>query len=289
MSDTEDRGSDAADDDPLAGAAVGDSGTDDLMRILAVTAEAFAHLGTGASADGRAIYEPAAASERLAEMVREFIPSQVDPRIWAEWLERGGRIEEQIPKSPAAGGTSNQARGELARMKGREIRRLDAEIAKAEARVAELRGRREVQVAVQKTWLQHLFFRKLKEALRPVFAMGPAWVLMRSLAAYPATEQFVALHGDKAAEPLIEIEGDLYGSGIDPQLVICRTLQGLAGDGRLEAELFAAIYEVCKRHAKRAEASARGRRLSNKEFYDAPDDRKERLRNLGELREPNGD
>jgi hypothetical protein len=166
-------------------------------------------------------------------------------------------------------------------MQSRAIQGIDAQIEKAEARLAELKARRKLEVAVQKTWLQHLFYAKLARVLRPVFAMGPAWVLMRALAVpYPVTEEFATKHGEDAVMPLVHLEDDLMYSRVDPRSLIVRTLQGLAGDALLESELFVAIYQVCKGHSERAEAKIRGRGVSNKEFADDPADRPERLRNL---------
>lgn len=271
------------------------SGIDGLIALIAKRAASLLVREGGVSDDGLSLGEEILSVEDLAERLALLVPSEVNVDHWERWLSGEAKLDDdRAGRKPARPSTSGRSNLDLALEKGQSMRRCDAEIAALEEKLATARYRRSAFAASEKAWLEIVFLDKVARLLKPMFAMGPAWVLMRAIAfPWPLTADMWRQHGEEVMRDVGQLDTELIerdliappgapDTGYRPRDVILKTLHGLAGDVQLEGELMVAIYRVCERHQARAAERMRGVPRDYTVPRDGGSDRAERLRTLNE-------
>jgi hypothetical protein len=206
----------------------------------------------------------------LFAMLLDLVPSEVDADVWLGWLDGGVAVPHAAKPTDPDAGRKTSARGaqvSAARKKDeaqRQVAIAEAKLAEAQAVLAEAE---EAVRATDRHLRQVVAYRMLADVSRltaGVFAMGPAWTLMRSISGYirPVPGHFEEL--DPEARAKID---DLVASGKADSAEMLDLLDLYAGDVLLELRLRAAMLSVIRRHhepvAKELEERARsGTRLS---------------------------
>jgi hypothetical protein len=133
-----------------------------------------------------------AAREKLSiDLLTSLAPEAADPELWLEWLEGGQSPSENLNVKPFTKGETGS---------GRKIKSALTHVEKAEEQVAEKREELQKAVAEAKRLEEELrsaqltaslardqargavtwaLFRQVASSAATVFAMGPAWSLMR--------------------------------------------------------------------------------------------------------------
>lgn len=220
--------------------------------------------------------------ERLVqELLAELVPAHVDHAQWQEWFEGGappvrgldaGRptmeLQDDTGRVRSARGAYLAAESERDQLRQRvenaraKLANLEAEFSAAEAKVQEAEG-------WLRTGVVWLLMREISRQTAGVFAMGPAWSLMRIVSGYiqsdPSFENDPGLDPDQLARRKERRPRET--------LEILRALDEFSGDERFELNVHNAIYSAAIKHRKlmdeqRAEAVAQGRPVpSAKRFH----------------------
>jgi hypothetical protein len=203
--------------------------------------------------------------EFLREFVTVMMPDRVNPVIWARWLTGGATpFDRSKLTSPAPSGVAigraveRQSKSVARHVTG--VQNAERGVAAAERRLEE--ARRELAIARSKdaAFIEYVVGEHLMSILAPMFAMGPAWTVMRAVSGHvpaSAVAEEVSLIRDpkrrKEAEQAIRLER---------QEVTERILDVLdlwAGDYEFEHELREAIVGVVDRYSKRDRPQAQRR------------------------------
>lgn len=130
--------------------------------------------------------EAGARQDLLHDLVDSICPEKVNPKIWQDWLA-GGKSpfgNGKLAKTGTAAEKPNltMSRGTTrVRAQEKKIDRLKAELAAEESRL-------DYFEAIEKAALHWHVTDQLLSIIAPVFAMGPAWTVMRALSAHPPEE-----------------------------------------------------------------------------------------------------
>ena len=118
----------------------------------------------------------------LEQLVKELAPREVSPEMWREWLLGGQspfgsrRLKKPVKLQHGAGKAI--ARGPKSLKPHRErVEKARAELAHAEEKLA-------YHEALDKSLMEVSVYDHLVKLLGPIFAMGPAWTIMRALSGH---------------------------------------------------------------------------------------------------------
>jgi hypothetical protein len=134
-----------------------------------------------------------------------------------------------------------------------------------------------------------MLLRRLADAIAPIFAMGPAWTVLRAIA-FPSDvpEALIEEKGEayfREFQALRAGLGDKFG---DSKAIIMRTLAAMAGDPGFESELHASLRRLAEKYKGVVERRAYGRLKSNMNGVEAREDDEAKLRELTAAPLPNG-
>lgn len=123
-----------------------------------------------------------ARGEFLEQLVRELAPREVSPAMWREWLLGGEspfnsrRLKKPVRLPHGLG--KELARGPKSLKQHRDrVEKARAELSYAEHTLA-------YHEALDKSLMEVSVHDHLVKLLRPIFAMGPAWTIMRALSGH---------------------------------------------------------------------------------------------------------
>ena len=165
----------------------------------------------------------------LEQLVTELAPQEVSPAMWRKWLLGGEtpfhsrRLKKPVKLQHGAGKAI--ARGPKSLKPHRErVEKARAELAYAEEMLA-------YHEALDKSLMEVSVYDHLIKLLGPIFAMGPAWTIMRALSGHASdklvdemtclvdgkaqeleAKKFRAAYAEETAEMLIGLD---YFSGIE--------------------------------------------------------------------------
>lgn len=195
----------------------------------------------------------------LAEMVQEVLPPEVSPAIWLRWKEGGESpftekgIRKPVREKQGAGKSLTRGADSLSKYRYR-VEKAKEELAFAEEALA-------YQEAMDKSILDWTITDHFIRVLEPVFAMGPAWTVMRILSGNVSDEE--------AARETVMFEGSTKEKAIaqlkqrrkaESKLTL-ETLDLWSGDEEFEEAMRLAIDEVVQAYApRRMERIESGRR-----------------------------
>ena len=247
------------------------SAKDQERRILAQVMDMVARIATdsdGEKSNGtRALdqlHKDADREAYLRDMVLEFRPREHDPELWLRWLAGGADPFSKKTIAKPAFGQQNSGR-ELTRTSKRiEAKKHKVEAARAALKAAEAELKRDIEYeAAIVTWA---IMNTITSLVSPIFAMGPAWTLMRVVSAYIDPEEM-----DDALELETDpkIRAEMAKQFGEKRAAVSRQIHDAldlwSGDWKFENELRKAIVAVIKRYEPRAdEARARGNKVRSK-------------------------
>lgn len=196
----------------------------------------------------------------LAEMVQEVLPPEVSPAIWLRWKEGGESpftekgIRKPVREKQGAGKSLTRGADSLSKYRYR-VEKAKEELAFAEEALA-------YQEAMDKSILDWTITDHFIRVLEPVFAMGPAWTVMRILSGHVSDElaarettMFKGPTKEKAIAKLRERRKEASKLALE-------TLDLWSGDLEFEESMRMAIEEVVHDYsARRMERIASGRRM----------------------------
>jgi hypothetical protein len=196
----------------------------------------------------------------LRDFVSALSPGEVNPELWSRWMA-GGEEPFQPPKIKRVRGKELNSGRTLERSSSRVIS-AEAAMEKAERELADRRAEFEQALAFDKAVVQFCVSEHLASIIAPIFAMGPAWTIMRVLSAYVGPAE-MAEETAMASTPKrkAEIEMQVRDERRKESEKALRVLDQWGADGEFEGDLRTAIMRVVDLYAERDEdAAARGLR-----------------------------
>lgn len=197
----------------------------------------------------------------LRDLVLQICPSEHDPELWLRWLAGGADpfSKKAVTKPPFRQQNSGR---ELSRTSKRiETRRRKVEQARAALQAAEADLERGIEYeSAIVTWA---IMNTITSLVSPIFAMGPAWALMRVISPHVEDEEMqeeliLETHPkdrERTEKAVREERGELSRR-------IHETLDLWCGDMQFEIDLREAITTVVKVYEPRKnEARSRGRKV----------------------------
>lgn len=216
-----------------------------------------------------AVRDPEDRAKILEQLVLEVCPSGVDQAAWRTWLNGGKSPFENKPRKPAPGKerpaqtlvrSSNAVSSQMKR-----VDRAKADLEEAERQLAFVK-------AYENAAVHWYVVDQLLDIMRPSFAMGPAWTIMRALSSYVSDEQ-----ADRATPSFIGDEKPIGMAKyreirLNETREILNALDWFSAYKPFEDELRDAILKVVREFDhRRSEAAADGRRpRSEKTMKEQP-------------------
>ena len=201
-------------------------------------------------------------SELLEQLILEVAPNGVDPDLWIQWL-RGGKHGFPTKLKKVGPGEERPAQTLIrtpprVRTQQKKVDRLRSELEEEERQLNYLRAHQNAAVH----W--HVVD-QLVAIMAPMFAMGPAWTLMRSVTGHMSDEEADrltrVLTGKEKAEAIVEYRRKHQ----DESDEILEALDLFSGHEGFERALRIAIKKVIKDHDSKREAWIQsGRRRRSK-------------------------
>lgn len=196
----------------------------------------------------------------LRDLVSALSPGEVNPDLWSRWMA-GGEEPFQAPKLKRVRGKELNSGRTMERSSSRVLA-AEAAMEKAEQDLAARKAEFEQALAFDRAVVQFCVSEHLASIIAPIFAMGPAWTIMRVLSAYVGPVE-MAEETAMASTPKrkAEIETQVREERRKDSEKALRVLDQWGSDGEFEGELRMAIMRVVEAYAERDEdAAARGLR-----------------------------
>ena len=202
----------------------------------------------------------AAREAMLSDLVAGMCPPGINPQFWLQWM-KGGEEPYEAPnlRRPR---TSDK---NIGRAVDRSNRRVDLGVERVEkARTALALAERDLEAtrAFDAALVQWAVSDHLASVMAPMFAMGPAWVIMRVLSGYVGVAEMTEETAlASSAKQTAEIEGRVRADRKASSRTALDVLDLWAGDVGFERDLRLAVMGVVERYEKReADAERAGRR-----------------------------
>lgn len=219
-------------------------------------AQLFATLATDASyapAEVERIapyFERATRDSHLLQLLCDLVPNSVDAGQWLEWLEGGpppADCSVQNPdagRKPAARGAWHSAR-EKRRGAQRRVEQIQEQLAAAQEELAAAKLREAETDHHLRVTVVAMILRTINRTVSSVFAMGPAWTLMRAASGYLQSDP-----GFEAGLDDTNLERVASRRQSRPQesMELMDLLDRYCGDERLELNLHRAILTTLRDH-----------------------------------------
>lgn len=204
------------------------------------------------------------------ELLRDFtlgiIPSEVNPLLWERWLQGGeAPFSKRNLTSPRVGSMGIK-RG-LERVSAGVVRARST-VSSAEEGVAEAVEKLEhakselaMEEAMEAAFVEYLVTEHLVSLVEPIFALGPAWTLMRAASSHvdlvALEQEMILIKKPEQREAFIERRiADRKASAAE----ILASLDYWCGDADYETEVHDALLQIAKRYAgvERSDGRVRG-------------------------------
>jgi hypothetical protein len=239
-------------------------GSEILAKVLTLVA-GIAMDSEGRKSDGMLALEGLQRAEdrevHLRRMVLAVRPPEVNPEIWLRWLSGGSEpFPKERAKKPAMGQQNS----------GKELTRRSGKVSSSERKVAAARAALEQAELELARDIEHessivswALMASLSKLMAPMFAMGPAWTLMRVVGPYvEADEMEEELILEVSDEDRRRTAVTVRAQRVELSRRLHAALDLWAGDVHFEIELRAAITAVVERYEPRSEeARAKGRKV----------------------------
>jgi len=216
------------------------------------------------------LFESAERMPRIVELIDAILPAEVDAEQWWSWLEGGPPPAPRLQLKDPDSGRKPAARGAwLSVVHRREVAEAKADRLRDDLKLADdaLKQLREEEAVVQsrlRTVVMYRVLQQIGDQTAGLFALGPAWTLMRVVSGF--------IQSDPAFEGTLD-EAGLKRLSLrkldrhEDTATILELLDRYCGDERLEMNLHRVILKALKEHHEpiQAEIDARaegGKKLS---------------------------
>ena len=197
------------------------------------------------------LFERAKLTPMVVALVGGMMPAQVDPEQWSSWLNGGPPPAAQWRLADPDAGRKPAARGAWQSMLKkrqavqRKVERLAHELREAEDDLKVLRDDEATAGQRLRVVVLYQLLQEISAHTTGVFAMGPAWTLMRSVSGYIRADP--SFEGTLSSGRPEELEQRKLVRPKESR-VILDLLDRYSGDERLELNLHKAIYKVLMEH-----------------------------------------
>ena len=183
-------------------------------------------------------------------------PDRIDPTLWERWLGGGpGPYDRSAPKRPT---THGQSLSRDLERQSQTVTRADCDVTKAKESLKRAQERVDLAEAAlvkakadDQATLQSAVYKALRSEMEPMFAMGPAWAIMRALSgAVPSEEMADELRFERNEEKRSELMAVVREERRAETAQIMSVLYAWVGDYAFERQLRDAILDVVKTHEK---------------------------------------
>ena len=241
-----------------------DAETEITAKVLALVQKLAVDPAGGGSAGMRAVENLRGHAEReafLREMVMNFRPPEADPELWLRWLSGGAEpFAPRLPEKPHFSQANTKREIERA---SKRVAAARERIAKAERELATAQSAAASSLEFESSLIAWALMEQITSLVAPIFAMGPAWTLMRVVSPYVPDDQMRDELLLETHEPSRRrLEETVRQEYADMSKVLHAALDFWAGDKDFEADLRKAIKSVIKKYQSReADARADGRKV----------------------------
>lgn len=192
----------------------------------------------------------------LREMVMNFRPPEADPELWLRWLSGGAEpFAPRVPEKPYF--SQSNTKREIERGSKR-VAAARQRIAKAERELAAAQSAAVSALEFESSLIAWALMEQITSLVTPVFAMGPAWTLMRVVSPYVSDDEMndeLCLEDHKPSRQ--RLEEQVRQERAELSKILHAALDFWAGDKEFEMDLRQAIKSVVEKHQSR-ETTARG-------------------------------
>lgn len=151
----------------------------DLIEKLAIASfDCTEDLAAGEVLD---LVQQAGRSEVVKRLVEQVRPYAFNPDRWISWAAGGSFPNELNMTRPVP---SSQRASRAIGSASRDAARAQAKVDAAKLALSEAEAERDAAQAVNAAQMHFAIMHQIVDATRGTFAMGPAWTVMRALAAY---------------------------------------------------------------------------------------------------------
>lgn len=196
----------------------------------------------------------------LSDFVAALTPDGIDPTLWQTWLRSGGSPFKQprstrLPSQSQSSGRSLERQSKTVDRAAKDVeaakRHLDAVQAKVDVAEAALADARRHDIAI----MHHAVETSLREQIEPLFAMGPAWAVMRVLSGFVSAEEVAdELHFERKQERRDAREQALRRRRKEDTDLIKTELDYWVGDFMFEVAVRDALLDVINKFKERSRA-----------------------------------
>jgi hypothetical protein len=239
-------------------------GPEIIANVMALVHRMSVDLQGRETAGSRAIDRLQGHDEReafLREMVLAFRPPEADPELWLRWLSGGEEpFSPRKPEKPRMAHANT--RREITRASGR-VSTARGKVEEARRRLAEAEAEEASCVEFESALVTWALMERITSLVTPVFAMGPAWTLMRIVGPHvdvdEMAEELMLEDEPKARKTL---EDTVRGERLELSRRFHRVLDLWAGDAHFEGDMRRAMIAVMEQYEPREdEARAKGRKV----------------------------
>lgn len=241
-----------------------------LQDIIAIALDARGHVAPDASSL-LGLRREASRDAVLRKFVAAVVPRHINPKLWLRWM--AGGEEPYAPTRLSRAGSDKHASGRIMDRASERIEtqrdRRDKARAKLEKAQRELEIEEQALVtakAMDDAIVQWVVSEHLAKIIAPVFAMGPAWTLMRICSAHVSDEDVadeLAGVDPKNHDALTKM---LFNDRADMSTRILDALDLWSGHTEFEHTVRLALDDVVKQFADRTDE-----RIMQREFMRSSD------------------
>lgn len=231
--------------------------TDELASDTNLSPEDEMHIRTGISHALRLLRRDETRSTAAEILVEHLCPRDIDPVRWMRWLAGEEQpfsspdLASPAPRGEAPGAALQRRSSTLAGFE-RESREAETEVVKAEgylreaiAKAEKIQAKLNEHRAKEQALLHCMVSKHLRKNAEAIFAMGPAWIIMRAASAHLSNDvlalQLTATNEDERHVRQKVLQKERAASSA----MILRVLDSMGGDAAFEASLHDALRDFC--------------------------------------------
>lgn len=190
-------------------------------------------------------------------LVEQLCPRDIDPIIWMRWLQGAEHpfsapdLVSPAPKNEAPG-AALQRRSKTLNGLEQEFRQAEVEVVKAQDYLREAVAKAEKQLAKlhdhrakEQALLLYMVSKHVRKNAEAIFAMGPAWIIMRAASSHLSNEVLALLLAGTSEDKHHAQKARLRKERVASSAMILQTLDTMSGDATFEASLHDALRDFC--------------------------------------------
>lgn len=226
-------------------------------EVRGALAKVAAHLGLQARDDPGSIvrlaglFERGGREEELFSILLDLVPAEVDAGAWLAWFDGGVAISRPAKRTDPDADRKMSARGaQVAAVRRRDEAQRQVQLAEtklSDAQSALMEAEQSVRATDQhlRQVVAHRMMYDIAGSTAGLFAMGPAWTLMRCVSGYIRHDAKRLEELDPEAREKVE---ELVANGRKDSAEMLDLLDLYAGDVLLELRLRAVILSTLRKH-----------------------------------------